>query len=453
MWNLLQPVNRLPPEIVSRVAQCVLGSHSMDVRSIIPLTHVCRYWRESIISAPENWTLVSGGLFGMMALSLERSKAAPLRLELCMMDCFRLRDLIIPRLQNIETLCCDQHVGLEDFIQTFPNFPRSTPNLRSLKLEHAPTWDPSTDPFNLFPNTMRSLSLYDIPLYPSFLGLRTLTDLSLHYYMVRPPLDAFLDLLGGNCSLERVDLRIGFDEFPVPTLRNRDVIMNQLQRLSITCWDATIARAVITRIPLRRGVHLEITFRDEIGGLGLNDILSDISVTHLSSLSSPTYMKYWSSSHGVRLTGPNGSFSYDHEWCGYGLFRGVPFTEFPVLPITNVPELHLVHSGPPAVFHPSSFPALETFTIEGDASPSHLLSALLTNPSTSPSLKTLEFRDCMLTEELMEELTRFASHRKNTTSTRLDRVAITHKDGKLPSTYSIRELSKHVPVVDVLTLG
>ena len=49
----------------------------------------------------------------------------------------------------------------------------------------------------------------------------------------------------------------------------------------------------------------------------------------------------------------------------------------------------------------------------------------------------------------MEELTRLASNRKNTTSTWLHRVAIINSKGILPKFASIEALRKHVPVVDV----
>jgi len=109
-----------------------------------------------------------------MELCLERSKGAPLQLNLDVSWGSEYRDLIAPYIQNTETLRCHSLVAVEDFTQTLPNFPQSTPDLRSLILEHAidyPTWDPSTNPFESFPNTVTSLSLYDIPLYPSFLEI------------------------------------------------------------------------------------------------------------------------------------------------------------------------------------------------------------------------------------------------------------------------------------------
>ena len=101
------------------------------------------------------------------------------------------------------------------------------------------------------------------------------------------------------------------------------------------------------------------------------------------------------------------------------------------------------------MFLPSSFPALETLTIKCDTNVSHLFSALFPNPSLFPSLRTLGFLGRAITEEFMEELARFASGRKGTTSAWLHRVVIVHLDGKVPSVASIYGLEKHVPIVDV----
>ena len=388
-----------------------------------------------------------------MTLALERSKAAPLHLWITSPpDLPEFRDLIAPHIQKIETLRFDELVNIEDFTKTLPNFSQSTPNLRSLRLDrkvNTPLWDPSTDPFESLPYTLRHLELGDIPLYPSIFTLSTLTELALQYYEVPIPLDTLLDFLKGNRSLEKVVLTVEFDEFPesspdIP--QRRAAIANRLQHLSITVWSTTIARALISNIPLKRGAHLEITFRNEKTGSGLKDILFGISTTHLPNLPSSIFMEY--RSHKIRLIGPNGSFSYSHDWHGLTPSPGIPFTDLSVLPLTNVQELHLVHNDP-SIFDPSSFPALETLTVQCDADVSNLFSALFPDPSFFPSLKTLKFLDCIITEGFAAELTRFACDRKNTTSVWLNRVVIIHRDGKFPAITSIHELGEHVAIVDV----
>ena len=286
---------------------------------------------------------------------------------------------------------------------------------------HRPIW--------IVPQNLRSLTLSNIPLYPSFLKIRTLTELSLRYYTANPPLDTLLDCLEENPSLKSVNLEIYIYEYPAQVSRCRVVVLNQLRHLSITCWEAMTARALISSIPLQRGADLDITFPDEDAGLGLNETLSGTPTTHLSNLPSPTIMEYRSSTRKIRLIGPNGRFSYIHEEPPVP-----PFTEFSVLPLTAVQELRLAHNDPSVVFHPSSFPALETLTIECNTNVSHLFSALLPDPSLFPSLRSLKFLDCVIAEEFMEELSQFASRRKSTTSARLHCFEFAHRGGK-PSTF------------------
>jgi len=423
---------------------------------IVPLTHVCRYWRESIISAPQNWTLISIPRLGLTALSLERSRVAPLHIDFDMS--FRTRapmfcNLIAPHIQRIKTLRVSEIPTIEGFKNAFPNFPRSMPNLQSLDLartedEGVPDWDSSIDPFGSLPNTLTSLVLDDIPLYPSFLKIRTLTVLGLRYSEIQPALDSLLDLVEDNCSLESVDLRINFHNSPSSSSQPRSPTTNRLRHLSVSCWDVTTARTLISNIPLQRGAHLEIAFRNEEIGLDLKNILSGIPLAHFPNLPSSTFMEYTPcnqvpSSRAIRLIGPNGSFSYYHD-CSLETH----FTEFSALPLTNIRELHLVYGELPITFDTLFFPALETLTLKCITGASRLFSTWLSDPSLFPSLKILGFLECVITEEFMDELTRFASSRKNTASAWLQRVTIVRRGGKLPSTASIRELERHVSVVE-----
>jgi len=136
LQNLLRPVNRLPPEILSHITRCLLQkNNASNTRSVIPLTHVCRYWRESIISVPANWALISSPSKDLAALSLERAKAASLEVHLNVdRDDPGFFDLLAPYVQNINTLRVTSPATIEKLRRALPNFPRSTPNLRSLSL-------------------------------------------------------------------------------------------------------------------------------------------------------------------------------------------------------------------------------------------------------------------------------------------------------------------------------
>ena len=323
------------------------------------------------------------------------------------------------------------------------------PNLRSLDLSKAnddgvPDWNSPIDPFGSFPNTLTSLHLSDIPLYPSFLKLRTLKELGLHYYEITATLDTILNFVENNCSLESVAVAINFMNSPTNVSQRRAVIANRLRFLSVSSWDVATARTLISNIPLRTGAHLEIALGNEEIESERDNILSGIPTAHLPNLSSPTFMGYKPFPREIQLTGPNGSFSSHHS---YSL--ETPFVEFSVLPLTSIRELRLIDSDLYTMFDPSYFPALKVLTFDYVIGVPHFFSALLSDPSVFPSLGTLGFLNCEITEELMGEFTRFASGRKNTTSAWLHHVIIVHKDGMFPSAASIYGLERHVSVVDV----
>ena len=216
-------------------------------------------------------------------------------------------------------------------------------------------------------------------------------------------------------------------------------------------------RALLSNIALSKGAELDFSCLDNFGVRGfVNDVLSGISTTHLSNLQSPAVVRYCAKPMIIELLGPNGTASFANNYAG----SDVPFVEFPQLPLTTIRRFDLntrkwksiqPPPGPRALHHLSFFPTLETFTVEGETNLSHLLSTLLSNPSALPSLKTLAFLDCVLTEEFMEELIRFSSDRKNTASTWLHRVLLVDQDGEFPSAASIHRLECIVTIVDVRT--
>jgi len=448
--NMMQPVNRLPPEILSQIARDVPDEDGEDARTIIPLTHVCRYWRGSIISTPEHWTSISSRSRRLAVLSLERAKAAPLKLTVSDDDePYWLPDLLAPCIQNTEALSvqCPSAIELK---KVLPNFPQSMPSLRSLTLQSDDGWERSTDPFESFAPTMKYLSLNTIPLYPSLRKIRTLTELSLDDCDFNLQLDTLLDFLEENHSLASATIKIRFVEPSLCISQRRAAIKNRLRYLEILCYCPMDGQVLISNISLPKGATLDVSCCEE--DMTVNEVLSGISTTHLSNLLSPTFMEYHTYQRTVRLLGPNGIASFCSP------FRSdTPFIEFPRFPLASIREFRLDNRwwrftrppGPEVFHHLSSFPALETFTIKSDGDLSYVFSPLLSDPSASLSLKTLGFWDCILTEEFMERLTRFASDRKNTASAWLHRVVIVHREGNFPSIASIHKLKEHVPVVDV----
>ena len=69
-------------------------------------------------------------------------------------------------------------------------------------------------PFGSFTPALKHLSLMAIPLYPPFLRLRTLADLTLLNYRSNLHLDIILDFLEENRSLECATLNISLHSIP-----------------------------------------------------------------------------------------------------------------------------------------------------------------------------------------------------------------------------------------------
>ena len=453
--NLLQPINRLPPEIFSAIARDVVKGDS-DASRMVPLTHVCRRWRESLISIPENWTLISNLNEDLAAVCLQRAKAA--LLEITIYIPFPFHRILESYVQNTRNLTVNSISTIEQFTGIFPNFPRSMPSrLESLELNSLEEFeeDWSINPFEAFTFPLESLSLNGIPLYPSLLKIRTLTELTLFYLQPLPlPLDAFLDFLEGNNLLKTADLDLAFAEPPPRNPQRR--IQNKLQCLTLQCREPRDGHALVASIPLHRGAHLNIEISNGIAGV--IDILPDLPAGHFSNPSLPTFFEFEHRCYrmSILLRGAGGELSF-----GKDSDPGDPFPDFRRLPLANVRQFRLCHFNTAEgavpdrpVFHPPLFLSLEALAIRSSLWPGtdvrQVLATLLSNPTSSPLLKTLAFLNCALSEEFMEELTEFASERKKTlAATWLCHVLIFHRDGKSPSAASIRKLREYVRVVDV----
>ena len=392
----------------------------------------------------------------MARVCLQRAKAAPLKITFCMPLGSSFSNIFEPHFQTTRFLVVYSIPTIEELTSVFPNPLQSMPTLRSLELRRSfdvADWDWLIDPFDSSIPALECLVLEDIPLYPSLLGLATLTELAIECTHFDLPLDTLLDFLEGNPALERVILEIYFPDDSLLSLQRKTVTRNQIRYLCIRA-DKTDVQALIPNIPLQRGAGLDISLDDDDGEGGtLDDFLPDVSTAHLSNPPSPTSFKLEHGPYSKRITldGPGGKLSF------YGIsLLEASFADLAVLPLADVREVCLNYRKktgqttlkPPA-FYPTYFPALETLTIDCNADVLGILSVLLSNSPPSPSLKTIGFLNCDLPEEVMEEITKFASERQNTlTSTWLHRVQIVHSDGVFPSAASIRRLREYVKIVE-----
>ena len=308
-------MNRLPPEILTSCAALVSDT---DPRSIVPLTHVCRYWRSSISSNPRNWASISTGWKRLVPLCLERSGAAPLTLDITVSDARRSQDfleLLLPQISRVNSLRLTGYSFIEAVAGALPGFfDPPMPNLTSLELQQiiepaeSSPMDEASPP--IFQNLakLESLRLTRTPLYPAVFRITSLKELKLLGYTSPFHFRTLIRFLDSNPELELVALDIQFAPGSVETAPARKTTLPHLQHLSITCSNAIDSRGLLSCISLPRGVHIEVEFTRLDQHARLGSFLPSPPTPIQDLLAPVTSIKTRVTLHELRVFG-NGSVS------------------------------------------------------------------------------------------------------------------------------------------------
>lgn len=252
--NSLSPVSRLPHILLTDIFILVHQSERIDnlssLRSppCLQITHVCRAWRDSALQCPLLWTDILFRPPEWTPIMLERSRTAPLRVEI-LVEHQNLADdgfvssvrLALSHIHHIRYLCIillDRFRDLGDLLSplwtgsleilkelilsspsTFPNYiypsMENAPCLRHLELESCHiNWQRASSVGNL-----TSLVLQDIPI------------------ATRPSVEDILSVLQTMTKLEKLSLIHAISELPpsVRTLPPNDIPPIRLQHLFDLC--------------------------------------------------------------------------------------------------------------------------------------------------------------------------------------------------------------------------
>jgi hypothetical protein len=79
--NELSLINKLPPETIITVSEFVAEPRTREsMFEIVKMTHICQYWRSTLISCPHLWSsiFVKNDRKDFVAACLERSRELPL---------------------------------------------------------------------------------------------------------------------------------------------------------------------------------------------------------------------------------------------------------------------------------------------------------------------------------------------------------------------------------------
>lgn len=150
--NALAPIHKLPPEILSRIPQF------FPIRDLVVATHVCRYWRTTLISSGPLWCNIDSA--GPEAFTcLHRSKGSPIHVRVRKIPDDELLTRLSPHIGRIKSLVLKSRWSVAQTV--FARFTDPAPNLETLTV----ICHPSTAAAGPVPSTLLT---GDLPKLRSF---------------------------------------------------------------------------------------------------------------------------------------------------------------------------------------------------------------------------------------------------------------------------------------------
>ena len=452
--NSLRPVNRLPPEILT---SCAISD--ADPRTIVSLTHVCRYWREVIRSNPSNWKLIGTRWKRLAPLCLKLSKAVPLVVDVAVKDSDgdeAFFKALLPNIPRIKSLRLTECTSVEGIAHDLPGF-FDSPILDLVTLElHQSTTPAQPFPSNEAPlppilrhvQNLKSLRLTQIPIYPTLFNIPSLVELKLAGYTTPFDFGAFVGFLESNLALISVDLEIRFTEGSVWEVPARRVSLSCLRRLTITCSEAIDSKGLLSCITLPHGIRLEVVLT-KLGSCppfpsllpsslnAIRKILHPISIVKTRYESPTLHISNGKSLLSLKATGYHSTF-----YSGLSLFSTSAVREFHVSIYPHSP------TGNKLSWALERLPALEVLAIFEATFPLGAFCMLAKEPVLCPSLRTIAFFDCGMSEDVVKELGDVITTRRDSFATQLYRVVIVNNITAPPSIKAIQQLRRSVPYVE-----
>jgi len=126
--NEFSLISKLPPETLANISEFVAEPRTREsMFEIVKMTHVCQYWRSTLISYPHLWSsiFVKNDHKDFVAACLERSREAPLAVRLDLKyggygdypDCTCIRDEWSPRMRVNENNPCRYHTTIDPLLE------------------------------------------------------------------------------------------------------------------------------------------------------------------------------------------------------------------------------------------------------------------------------------------------------------------------------------------------
>ena len=203
LTSSLQPMNLLPPEMVSRIA-----THLIDdveyYRPLLTATHVSRYWRETILGCSSLWTSIDSSHPRLAIVCLERSNTARLAVKLRPNVTLDFISNLQLHTRRIKTL--DIRMPPSDFQKLLPQLDPPSIRLESMTLDLNSAYPLPCIYFppllSLDMSWLRVLKVQNVSLAPPFFRPIHLSKLSI--ISSDGWLSILFDLIAANSHLEEI---------------------------------------------------------------------------------------------------------------------------------------------------------------------------------------------------------------------------------------------------------
>ena len=297
MKNLIAPINRIPPEVLSQIPD-YCDDDSLD-KTLIALTHVCHDWREMFISIPSLWTSLKSNTADKTRTYLKRSKPSPINVyivdERDVDNPFRL---IIPHVPRLKSLI----IRLPSLPNIPPGFHCRAPLLETLKIDATGILDDAL--FNGDLSSLRELHLKANTSLP-WRNMANLQVFNLRTYCDEFGTTQIFDFLESAPLLHTISL-----VFSNPKISDappeRILHLPHLKKLNVKSEDSHLTILKHFKIPVGASLTSKFYLSDDVSPLSgylhpeTSPVLHNLShITKINLLYNPT-KKF------TQLIGPNG---------------------------------------------------------------------------------------------------------------------------------------------------
>ena len=128
--NVLAPIHKLPPEILSQIPRF------LPFRDLVVATQVCRYWRTTLISCGTLWCNIDSARGPEALTCLHRSKGSPIHVRVRKIPDDEVLARLFPHTGRIKTLNLKSRWSVAQSV--FTRFTDPAPNLETLKVVCSP---------------------------------------------------------------------------------------------------------------------------------------------------------------------------------------------------------------------------------------------------------------------------------------------------------------------------